>query len=220
MFEILSQRAEALLKAPQHRLMQKKDTMRFFKGELLHCWVDLEIENGSVKNLSYYGDLDPALLVLIEALARIMRNKSLAHFESMTLRECEAFLRDKNSQASLSKLTNELEVEFKRLCTWLRLWPTSSNVSQNFDFDSKKMVFKNLSLVEKIKIIKLFFRSSQVLTLYAGLPAPELIDVVDLDIFIEVPYETEEERELLHHLQELAVEIFQEPEFNFIPESV
>jgi len=219
MIEILSQRAETLLKDPQFRLQQKKDSMRSFKGVLLHCWVDLEVENGTVKKMSYYGDVPSVFIVLLESLGMIIKGKTLTHFESVSLRECEAFLRDRNSQPALSKISHELETDYNQFCRWLRLWPTTA-FQEEFHFDSRVTIFKQLSLVEKIKFIKAFFRSNEVLDLYKGFSSPELIDVVDLDIFVDVPYETEEERELLHHLQDLAVETFQEPEFNLIPESL
>jgi len=154
---------------------------------------------------------------MIESMASLILGKKIHSLENLSLRECEAFLRDKNSQLALEGIPENAEKYFKHLFTWLRLWPSTVS-SENYQFTPSKGAFRNLPLIDKIKEIKAFLYSTQVLEIYSEKKKPELVDMVDLEIYLNVPYSSEEDRLLLHDLQELGVKMFNEDNLNFIPE--
>jgi hypothetical protein len=216
MVEVKSQRAKEILKRLQHFVLEKGPSMRKFPGEL-ELWVELEWENISVKNLSFSGNLPDHLKILCESMASLVVGKKSDQFGKLSLRECEAFLRDRNSEASIEGMTESDEKIFKSLLSWLAHWPKPM-VGTSYQFSSEKGPFKRLSLIEKIKEIKAFLSSSEILTLYKNQTRPELVDVDEVTIFVLAPYTTSEEKALFEELHLQAIATFQEESLNFIPE--
>ncbi len=218
MIEIKSKRACDLLVKSEIFSEEKKLSMRFFSGTFCSVWVDLEFDHINVKKMSYYGTLLDYQKVILIALEKLLKNKPLEVLESFSIRELEAFLRDRNSVAALENLPPELEGQFRLFLTWLRLWPVPSDHSTQYEFTQGKS-FEQLGLVEKVSELKSFFHSENVMRIYQGRPKPEFIDISSLDIFLNVPYETEDDKALLHDLHELLVMTFREEKLNLIPES-
>ncbi len=73
--------------------------------------------------------------------------------------------------------------------------------------------------MDKVREIKAFLNSPEILTLYQNLPRPELVDVEDLTVYIHAPYESQREKSLFEELHILGVEAFQEENLNFIPDA-
>ena len=74
-------------------------------------------------------------------------------------------------------------------------------------------------MVDKIRELKAFLSSFEVRELYQGSVAPELIDVEDLTVYIQAPYQSEQDRARFEELHILGVSMFQEENLNFIPEA-
>lgn len=191
--------------------------MKKYPGEEMQIWVSLELEGQNVKKLSFFGEASDELKVILEALSRIMTKKNLSFLEVITLRECEAFLRDINSQESIEGLDKNHEKSFKSLVDWIRHL-NSKGPAKNYQFPSEKGPFQRLKLVDKVRELKAFLDSVEVRELYAGKPAPELLDVEDLTVFLSISYQTEEDRALFEELHILAVSVFEEESLNLIPE--
>jgi hypothetical protein len=217
MIQIISERAKKLIETPHFFVAHKDSKMRSYQGEQFSLWVYLECDEVGVNKFLFWGQLASWQQVIIESMASLIQGKKLHALETLSLRECEAYLRDKNSQLALEGLPDNAEKSFKHLFTWLRLWP--SNVSsEDYQFPPSKGLFRNLSLVDKIKEMKAFLYSTQVLHLYGEKKKPELVDMVELEIYLNVPYSSEEDRLLLHDLHDLGVLMFNEDHLNFIPE--
>ncbi len=217
MVEIKSMRAKKFLERPEAMESQKGRGMKMFPYDDVKVWVQLEWESQNVKKLSFYGELGPLEKILFESLAQLLKNRPLTFLDQLSLRECEAFLRDKNSEPAIVGMTEVHESLFKKITHWLRNWSrTESGV--NYHFHSGRGPFKSLKLVDKIRELKAFLASSKILTLYENSVPPELIDVEDLTVFVAAPYSSETEKSLFHDLHLLGVEAFQEENLNFIPE--
>lgn len=218
MTEILSKRAQAYLENPKAFGQEKSQEMRIFRGELGEIWVELKVEKKIVKKLAFFGHVEPHLRALMEALAHVTQNKEIQIFENLTFRELEAFLRDRNSLPALGKTPPHFESSLKNFLNWLRLWPeVGQGASSHYEFNSQKPFF-NLSVVDKIKELKLFFSSQHVKLIYENEVLPELVDVDGMDVYLQVPYENDKHKALLHDLQELMVLTFREENLNLIPE--
>ncbi len=216
MLEVKSQRAKEILNLLPHFVDEKSSSMRKYPGEF-EFWVALDWENISVKNLSFYGNLPDHLKILCESMASLVVGKKSDHFGKISLRECEAYLRDRNSQTAIDGMTETDEKIFKSILSWLTHWPKPM-VGTSYHFPSEKGPFKRLSLIDKIKEIKAFLASSEILTLYKNQTRPELVDVDDLTIFVLAPYDTSEDKALFEELHLQAIATFQEEHLNFIPE--
>lgn len=217
MLKVNSTRAQKILEAPRFIKREVTPAMRKFPGTGLSLWVQVEGDSQSVKNLSFSGSLDSEQILILESMASLLMEKKLSLLETLTVRECEAFLRDRNSQAAFEGITPELEAQMQAVFRWIRSWPFV-NPSQQYVFPREKGPFHQLKLIDKVREIKAFLASAEISALYRGLRNPELIDVDDLTVYIDVPYEGEDQRSLLHELHEKGVEVFREEELNFIPE--
>lgn len=215
---IKSQRALNLLKTPRAIDEAGISKMRKYPNSEWNIWVNLEREQLNVKNLSFAGTLSDLDKVLLEAVAALMKGKPTNHLENMSLRECEAFLRDRNSELAIEEIVAADEEKFKKFFVWLRIYPINS-VAQEYQFSSQKGPFRSLKLVEKVKEIKGFLNSFEIQELYQGSPVPELIDVDDLTVFVQVPYFSDRDKALFEELHVLGVSTFQEENLNFIPEA-
>ena len=151
-------------------------------------------------------------------MGRLMINKPITRMDTLTVRECEAFLRDRNSEVAIDGLTDSAEEKFKKFFQWIRQWPRITD-SEEYHFSSEKGPFSRLKLVDKVREIKAFLCSSQITELYQNVALPELVDVDDLTVYVQVPYSSDKEKSLFEELHLLGVEAFQEESLNFIPEA-
>lgn len=218
MLKVNSARAKKIIDSPPHRLTEKTPTMRKFPGKGPELWISLEGSPQSVKKLSYFGELDASALLLLESTASLLSGKKLSSLQNFSLRECEAFLRDRNSEVAFEGMESGAEDYFRDLLLWLRNWPFVSEI-QDYVFPRERGSFRSLRLLDKVRELKAFLSSREVSELYEGLRPPELVDVEDLTAYVDVPYQSEEEKNLLHKLHARGVEIFREEELNFIPEA-
>ncbi len=214
---IKSTRAQKVLVSRTHQLSEKKTGMRKYPGHP-NLWVELEWDKIHVKNLSFFGDLQDEEIVLLESMASLLTGKAPSILTGLSLRECEAFLRDRNSEMAIEGMTEKMEKDFKSFFTWLSHYPLPV-AGINFNFSPEKGSFQSLSLVEKVRQIKAFLQSPEILTLYGRHPRPELIDVDGLTIYVEAPYSTSDEKAMFEELHLLGVAAFQEENLNFIPEA-
>ncbi len=218
MFVINSQRAKSLLDTPKAVTKSPNSDMKRYPSESFKVWAYLELDQNRVKKLSFAGELDPIEQIILESLASLMTGKALPVLDNLSLRECEAFLRDRNSEVAFEGITPELENKFKKLFIWLKGLPLITS-GEDYHFSSEKGDFSKLKLVEKVRELKGFLASKEVLELYQNHARPELVDVDDLTVYVQVPYQTDTERSLFEELHILGVAAFQEESLNFIPES-
>lgn len=190
--------------------------MRKYPGTI-PLWAFVEFEGEIVKNLSFSGELDEFQKALLESMASLMVSRPISKLGSLSIRECEAFLRDRNSELAILEMTESEEIELQKILHWLLAFPRLSP-GKEYEFPSEKGAFHLLKLAEKIRELKAFLASTEILTLYKDVPAPELIDVEELTVYISAPYETQREKELFGKLHERGVEVFREESLNFIPE--
>lgn len=215
---IKSERAKKWLTDPVAWVAPDPSQMRRYPGDDLPIWVKVERENQNVKNLSFAGDVQDYEKVLLQALAALLKGRPLTLLDQLSLRECEAFLRDRNSELALEGLLPADEAKFKKFFSWLRILPVVEP-AREYEFSSQKGAFGKLKLVEKVREIKAFLNSPEVRELYKNGLQPELVDVDDLTVYIQVPYHSERDRALFEELHILGVSTFQEEQLNFIPEA-
>lgn len=218
MIEIKSERAKKILNQPRFLKTERDELMKKFPGNSMMIWVSIEWEHHNVKKLSFFGELEKFQIVLLESMASLLINKPIIKLDDLTLRECEAFLRDKNSEPAITGMTESEEAELKKLFQWIRNWPKLM-MPKEYTFSSEKGPFRQLRLVDKIKEVKAFLNTPEILTLYANLPTPTLVDVEELTVYIHAPYESQREKSLFDELHILGVQAFQEEDLNFIPDA-
>ncbi len=218
MVVIKSERAKGLLQNPRAIEQVNLSQMRKYPSDDFNLWVNLERDGKNVKNLSFAGNLQDYEKILLEAVSGLLKDRSAELLDNLSLRECEAFLRDRNSELALENLDASDESKFKKLFQWMRSYrPTEAPCE--YLFSSKNGPFRALKLVDKVREIKAFLRSFEVQELYQGTLAPELIDIDDLTVYLQAPYHSEKDRALFEELHILGVSMFQEESLNFIPES-
>lgn len=218
MLKVNSSRAKKILETPRYLKGEVAPNMRKYPGSGILLWVDVEGDATSVKNLSFAGTLETVQVLVLEAMASLLVGKKLSLLENLTVRECEAFLRDKNSEAAFEGWGADEEKLFQSVFQWIRVWPFRIP-SQNYVYPREKGPFRQLRLADKVREIKGFLSSAEISALYAETSKPELVDVEDLTAYVQVPYATESERSLFQELHERGVEVFNEDELNFIPET-
>lgn len=192
--------------------------MKKYPDEKLNLWMGVEWEMNNVKNLSFTGELSDSHKVILESMANLLIGKPITKLDDLSVRECEAYLRDRNSEKALEDLSESEELELRKIFQWVRAFPRLSP-SKDYTFSSEKGPFSSLKLVDKIREIKAFLNSPEILTLYENLPRPELVDVEDLTVYIHAPYNSQREKSLFEELHIRGVEVFQEENLNFIPEA-
>lgn len=183
----------------------------------MNLWAHLDWEHGNVKKLSYFGDLSDGFVLVMESMANLLIGKNISFLSELSVRECEAFLRDRNSQMSFEDLSPQDESELRKIFQWLRNFPLPK-ISREYQFSSQKGPFGALKLVDKVRELKAFLNSPEILNLYQRSVSPELVDVDDLTVYVSVPYRTENDRALFDELHTMGVETFREESLNFIPE--
>lgn len=216
MITIHSKRALSLLEQPRFIQSSMLEGMVKYPGG--DFWGFIELDQGIVKKLSFSGKLEDHKKVFVESMASLLINKPITKIDDLSIRECEAFLRDKNSEPAISGMTESDESELRKIFQWVRFMPLP-RVAKNYDFPSEKGPFERLKLVDKIREIKAFLNSPEILTLYQGLPLPELVDVEDLTVYIHAPYDSQKEKSLFEKLHHLGVAVFREENLNFIPDA-
>jgi hypothetical protein len=214
-----SLRAKKLLLSPQFIKNALEPEMKRYPVPEVVLWANIQMDGFLVKNLSLFGELKEVHQVLLESMATLLVGGPISRLDDLSARECEAFLRDRNSEPSVLEMSEYDEVMLKSIFKWLRkisidLCPL------DYVFPSEKAPFSKLKLVDKIKELKAFLKSSEILTLYQNLPSPELIDVEELTVYIHAPYVSEREKEIFQKLHFLGVETFKEESLNFIPEDL
>jgi hypothetical protein len=217
MVNIKSERAKNLLASPQAMTKDKTSHMRKYPGNDFNLWAEVVRDQEIVKKLSFYGEVEGFEAVLLESLAALIFQRPLSLLENLSLRECEAYLRDRNSELSLDHLSSLHESKFRKLFAWIRSFPEKKDV-QDYQYDLTKGPLSRLKLTDKIRELKAFLNSPQIQNLYSQNSGPELIDVEDLTVYVHVPYQTNLDKELLEKLHALGVEMFDEENLNFIPE--
>ncbi len=218
MISIKSERAKKLLASPEVVKTTLLPTMRRYPGNDLKAWAHLEWGEENVKNLAFFGEFDSLEKLMLEAMGKLMIGRPMSRIDTLTVRECEAFLRDKNSEMALDGLSDSVEEKFKKFFQWIRQWPRNTT-HEEYHFSSDNGPFVRLKLVEKVREIKAFLSSSQIINLYHQVALPELVDVDELTVYVQVPYASEKEKALFEELHLLGVEAFQEEHLNFIPEA-
>lgn len=218
MVVIKSERARGLLQKPQAFTQANLSQMRKYPSDDFILWINLEREGQNVKNLSFSGTLQDYEKVLLEAVAALLKGRPLTTLDNLSLRECEAFLRDRNSEFALENVEAADEAKFKKLFQWLRIFQPGE-APREYSFTSKDGPFRNMKLVDKIRELKAFLNSFEIQKLYQGSVTPELIDVDDLTVYIQAPYQSDQDKALFEELYILGVSTFQEENLNFIPEA-
>jgi hypothetical protein len=175
---IKSVRAKKLLESPRYVKGELESEMKRYPGDDLVLWVKLDWDQHNVKNLSMFGELKDHQKIFLESMASLLIGKPITVLENLSVRECEAFLRDRNSEQAVEGMTDSEEMILKKVFQWVRMWPKLATPVE-YSFSSQKGPFRNLKLVEKIKEVKAFLNSPEILTLYQNLPRPELVDVDD-----------------------------------------
>lgn len=218
MVEIKSERAKKLLIQPRAIESTQSSQMKKYPGSDMNLWVSLERDQQNVKKLSFFGSIQDYEAVLLESVSALMTGRPISLLENLSLRECEAYLRDRNSELAMDEVPSSDEGRFKKLFHWLRVFPEKKEALE-YQYDSKKGPFCELKLVDKIRELKAFLNSYEIQKLYQGVACPELVDVEELTVYIHVPYLSEGDRALFEELHLLGVAMFQEESLNFIPEA-
>jgi len=213
-----SNRAKKLLESLTFCKESLGPGMKKFPGSGPDLYFQVELENEIVKNLSFFGPTDDVKKVLFETMASLLINRPISKLDTFSLRELEAYLRDKNSEASLEEMTENDDIYLKKVFQWLKTLGKKV-VPQEYTFHSGNRPFRDLKLADKIKEIRAFLNSSPILTLYRDTALPELVDVEGMTIYINAPYGSQNEKELFEELHLLGVDAFQDENLNFIPES-
>jgi hypothetical protein len=216
---VKSLRAQRLLERPQFIKEALETGMTKYPGSPLVLWARVELEKNLVKNLSLYGEFEDHQKVLFESMASLLIGGPITRLDELSVRECEAYLRDRNSEVSIEEMSETQEEVLKSAFKWIRLISQSTS-SQDYIFSSEKGPFHQLKLVEKIKELKAFLRTPEILTLYQDLPLPELVDVDELTVYIHAPYGSQREKEQFSKLHALGVLTFKDENLNFIPEDL
>jgi hypothetical protein len=217
--KIKSLRAKKLLDHLRFFKKEHDPSMKRYPGDQVVLWVKLEWESHNVKNLSFFGELEDYQKVILESMASLLINRPMIKLEELSIRECEAYLRDKNAEASIEEMSETEEKELKKVFQWICAYPKLIPPKE-YSFSSEKGPFRQLKLVDKIREIKAFLNSPEILTLYQHLTSPELVDVEDLTIYIHVSYDSQSEKDLFEKLHLMGVEMFGDENLNFIPESL
>lgn len=218
MFQVNSERAKKILAGPSFFVSSPESRMRTFPSKLLPLQALVESEQGVVKKLSFFGSVPEGAFLVVESMASLLIGKKISRLNELTVRECEAFLRDRNSVPAFEGLTPDLEEELKRFFTWLHHSSFPTEV-RSYEFPLSKGAFASLGLVDKVRELKAFFNSPEVSALYEGGGLPEVLDVEDLTVYVQAPYASDRDRVVFERLHELGVETFREENLNFIPES-
>ena len=218
MINIKSQRAKKLLETPKFFKSAREEGMMVYPTSAEKLEIKLLQENGVVKNLSFFGNIPDDQKVLLESMASLLIGKKLSSAENISARECEASLRDRNSEMALENMGSEAEDFIKAMGLWL-LKIRSGDEHEEYQFSSDKGPFNRLKLVDKVRELKGFLNSREVVDLYRDLTRPELVDVEDLTVYVLAPYQSSEEKSVFEKLHLLGVATFQEENLNFIPEA-
>lgn len=203
---LLSNQAKTLYASP--RFVIKDDSEWTY-------WKDSAAGEGV--RLRFRGQNADWKIVLSEAMARICEGKSMERLEQLEFREIDAFIRDRNSEVGWDLS----EVEFKEASAYLQNIKIGITLSYNEVSIPTVWAageFQKLALTDRIKTLKSLLQGPFVQNLYRGMEKPGLLDVEDLTVYLQVPYETDQEREKLDELHSWLSFTLKEPDLNLIPE--
>jgi len=93
---VKSERAKKILNSARFIRSERLIEMKKYPGSI-SLWAHVEFQDEIVKNLSFYGDLIDFQKALLESMASLMVSRPISKLGSLSIRECEAFLRDRNS---------------------------------------------------------------------------------------------------------------------------
>jgi hypothetical protein len=204
--KLISKQANALFDSP--RFVRKDDSDWSY-------WK--EKEEGEGLRLRFKGQIQDWKIVLSEAMARLCEGKEMERLEQLDFREIDAFIRDRNSEAGWELSEEELK-EANIYIQNIKIGLTLSFTEVTIPLTWFPGQFRKLSLPERIKTLKSLFQNPFVQNLYRGMSQPNLLDVEDLTVYLNVPYETEDQRGRLDDLHSWLAVILKEPDLNLIPE--
>lgn len=178
------------------------------------CWQGRE----KCEGWGYLGAWTEGEKAILEALGQLLKNKSWSMVQEISLREAEAWLRDRNSQAALPVDSyQELQSFWGNIQQAIKEWSTAGLVLRDYRFPSEK-VFTTLSLPEKIQQLKAFFSSERMSGFYRQGGRIEVLDVDGMTVYIALYCASIPQGALLDWLQLTLAETFREPALNLIPE--
>ncbi len=178
------------------------------------CWNGRERCEG----WGYLGAWTEGERAILEALGQLLENKMWSFLQEISLREAEAWLRDRNSQAALPEDSyQELREFWGDIQQAIKEWASGGKVLRDFRFPSEK-VFATLSLPEKIQQLKAFFSSERLSGFYRQGGRLEVLDVDGMTVYIALFCSTIPPGALLDWLQLTLAETFREPALNLVPE--
>ena len=203
---LISNQAKSLLNQP--RFVTKDDSAwSYWKAG----------DEGPGLHIRFKGHNSEWKIVLSEALSRICEGRSAERLEQLDFREIDAFIRDRNSESGWDLS----EAELKEAAVYIQNIKVGIVLSYStVDLPTVWSAgqFAKLALTEKIKTLKTMFQGPFVQNLYRGMSTPNLLDVEDLTVFIQVPYNTDDERGRLDDLHSWLSFTLKEPDLNLIPE--
>lgn len=125
------------------------------EGSLVKIWLNIS-SDGVVEKLFFKADLPPEKMAFVDILLEFSLGKDQKSLSGVLIREIENYCRDQNHIAAIN---DEVFLEdARKLLENVKnnVYNFSSRESE-FDFDPKFGEFKNLRLVEKIKILERLF---------------------------------------------------------------
>lgn len=206
MAQLISNQAKNLLNQPKF-VIKDSSAWSYWKAA----------GEGEGLRLRFKGENSDWKIILSEAVARLCEGKAPERLEQLDFREIDAFLRDRNSEPGWELSESEVK-EAEGYLQNIKVGITLSYTEVNLPTVWVHGQFKKLSLPDKIKTVKSLFNGPFVQNLYRGITPPALLDVEDLTVFLQVPYETDEHRSRLDDLHSWLVFTLKEPDLNLIPE--
>jgi hypothetical protein len=212
-----SQRAKSLLE----QYSQREDV---FTEGMIKCqiadglWVAFK---GQVEceEVLFSNQWPQACQVLFLSFEKIMKKKEWSSAKTLSLRELEAFLRDRNSEPALPPESFAiLENNWPKILQSIDQIGSTSQGHVSYQFSSQK-VFATLSLPEKIQELKSFFSSEILLGFYRQGGRVEVLDIEDFTVYVALDCGSIPEAPLLDWMQMKLVETFRESALNIIPEA-
>lgn len=203
---LISKQAKGLFESPRF-VVKDSSNWTYWKAQ----------GEGDGLRLRFKGENVDWKIVLSEAMARLCEGKEMSRLDELDLREIDAFIRDRNSEAGWILSKDELK-EANIYIQNIKIGLTLSFTEVKIPLTWHPGQFRQLSLPERIKTLKSLFQNPFVQNLYRGMGQPNLLDVEDLTVYLHVPYETEDQRGRLDDLHSWLAVTLKEPDLNLIPE--
>lgn len=203
---LISKQAKTLFESPKY-VLKEASNWTYWKAE----------DQGAGLHLRFKGENLDWKIVLSEAMARLCEGKAMDRLEQLDFREIDAFIRDRNSEPGW-ELSEAEQKEAHLYIQNIKVGVTLSYSEVTLPSLWMPGQFKKLSLPEKIKTLKSMFSNPFVQNLYRGLGPINLLDVEELTVYLQLPYETDDQRERLDELHSWLSFTLKEPDLNLIPE--